>query len=111
MTAGHDEIRRSLLDRRAVLTAQVDGLETDRRQPLDDDFAEQAVVRENDETLDAVEQGALAEIAGIEAALVRLDQGSYGVCRSCGKPIPAARLAAIPAAVQCVACAGATVAG
>ncbi len=41
----------------------------------------------------------------IEAALVRLDDDSYGTCQSCGRPIPAARLAARPVARTCVACA------
>jgi RNA polymerase-binding transcription factor len=43
----------------------------------------------------------------LERALAKLDEGSYGVCDRCGKPIPAARMAAAPESVLCVACAGA----
>ncbi len=44
-------------------------------------------------------------IEEIDAALVRLDTGAYGGCRSCRRPIPVARLEAVPEATQCVACA------
>jgi DnaK suppressor protein len=41
----------------------------------------------------------------IDAALLRVEDGSYGSCLLCGSPIPAERLAARPAAVACVTCA------
>ncbi len=44
----------------------------------------------------------LTEIARAEA---RLDEGSYGRCERCGRPIAAERLAARPAATTCIACA------
>ena len=46
----------------------------------------------------------LAELANVEQALARLDDGSYGECVDCGSAIPYARLAAYPAAKRCVAC-------
>lgn len=46
-----------------------------------------------------------AELARIEAALQRLDDGTYGTCASCGKPIAAERLEAIPWAPSCIDCA------
>lgn len=42
----------------------------------------------------------------IEAALQRLDDGSYGTCVDCREPIPPARLGAIPYTDFCVSCAG-----
>ncbi len=45
------------------------------------------------------------QLAAIDAALGRVDQGTYGTCVSCGRPIPPARLAARPEATQCVQCA------
>lgn len=44
-------------------------------------------------------------LAQIDAALARLDEGSYGTCGSCGQPIGAARLAARPVATTCIGCA------
>ena len=41
----------------------------------------------------------------IEAALQRIDDGSYGECEECGEQIPKSRLEAIPYAAQCVRCA------
>lgn len=41
----------------------------------------------------------------VERALARVANGSYGICESCGKPIPVARLEVLPYAVTCVTCA------
>ena len=40
----------------------------------------------------------------VERALERVDEGDYGICENCGRPIPAARLAAFPSATLCVNC-------
>jgi DnaK suppressor protein len=42
-----------------------------------------------------------------ERALVKLDEGTYGLCDACGEPIAPARLEALPDSVLCVSCAGA----
>ena len=44
-------------------------------------------------------------LATIEAAVRKLDSGTYGRCDVCGRPIGAERLAARPAALTCVRCA------
>ncbi|WP_026535399.1 TraR/DksA family transcriptional regulator [Arthrobacter sp. H14] len=41
-------------------------------------------------------------LAEIEAALNRLDDGSYGYCAACGNPIPPGRLEALPWTLYCV---------
>ena len=41
----------------------------------------------------------------IEAAIERIEDGSYGECETCGEQIPKTRLDAIPYAAQCVQCA------
>ena len=46
-----------------------------------------------------------AELARVEAALRRIDDGSYGTCTNCGNPIRAERLQAIPWAPTCIDCA------
>ncbi|HZQ85007.1 MAG TPA: TraR/DksA C4-type zinc finger protein [Acidimicrobiales bacterium] len=43
-----------------------------------------------------------AELADVDHALRRLDDGTYGVCEACGKPIDEARLEALPAARFCL---------
>jgi DnaK suppressor protein len=41
----------------------------------------------------------------VERALAKLDDGTYGVCDTCGGPIPEKRLEAMPDSTLCVACA------
>jgi DnaK suppressor protein len=41
----------------------------------------------------------LDELRGTEAALGRIDSGSYGICQRCGRPIDEARLEAFPTAL------------
>ena len=43
-----------------------------------------------------------AELADIEHALERLEEGTYGTCEACGKPIGDERLEAVPAARFCL---------
>lgn len=40
----------------------------------------------------------------VHDALRKMDEGTYGICESCGDPIPAARLDALPYARRCVRC-------
>ena len=46
----------------------------------------------------------LAELRDIEAALVRMHAGSYGVCVECGAAVDPERLEAYPTAKRCFAC-------
>ena len=41
----------------------------------------------------------------VEAAIGRLEAGTYGLCEKCGQPISSARLEAMPAARLCITCA------
>ena len=43
-------------------------------------------------------------LADVEAAIDRLDGGTYGACVSCGRPIDGDRLAALPWAARCIDC-------
>ncbi len=44
-------------------------------------------------------------LGNIEAALERVEDGTYGVCEECGVKIPKKRLDAIPYATMCIRCA------
>lgn len=46
-----------------------------------------------------------SRIADLEHALERLEEGSYGICESCGKPIDLERLEALPQTELCIECA------
>ncbi len=41
----------------------------------------------------------------VDRAIAKLEEGTYGLCDSCGSPIAPARLAAAPESVLCIACA------
>jgi DnaK suppressor protein len=63
------------------------------------DSATETFMRELDEGL---EDNAEHLIAEIDDALHRIDDGSYGQCAACGKPIGEERLEAIPYAKLCI---------
>ena len=48
---------------------------------------------------------ARGRIDEVNAAIRRLESGTYGACRSCRRSIPTARLEAVPEADRCVSCA------
>lgn len=43
-------------------------------------------------------------LVDVEAAIQRLDDGTYGACIRCGRPIAAERLDALPWAAHCIDC-------
>ncbi|MQA96165.1 MAG: conjugal transfer protein TraR [Streptosporangiales bacterium] len=62
-----------------------------------------AYLSEADRT-EAVLQAAEDQRVAIRAALGRLDEGVYGICVDCDKPVPEGRLEARPEAARCVKC-------
>ena len=105
-----DKQRQLLLDERnryitsaTRLKAEADSL-VEEREPGDVQFDEEsgegdtlAVERERDLALSA---HARAAVDQIDAALARIDDGTYGICLVSGKPIPRQRLNAIPWAAE-----------
>jgi len=68
------------------------------------DSKDSAMHRQFAEIRDAEERRDIDELVCIEAALHRLDHGTYGDCLQCGEPIPLQRLMVQPAALRCAAC-------
>lgn len=52
----------------------------------------------------ALRERAQLHLAQVDAALARLDEGTWGTCRRCGNPIAEARLEALPWAAYCISC-------
>ena len=52
----------------------------------------------------ALENRIRQELAGIEHALQKFEEGTYGLCVECGQPIAPERLEALPQASLCVNC-------
>lgn len=94
----YEPIRQQLTNRQAEIQNRVNRMTQDirhARTPLDADFEEPAVERENDQVLDALDESLRAELSQIQITLGRLDRGEYGVCEDCGHKIPTPRLAAL----------------
>ena len=66
-----------------------------------DSTAQETTAREIEFALDAHES---AELALVDAALRRIEVGSFGTCIDCGVAIPLKRLHARPEAARCIAC-------
>lgn len=108
MMQTRQDIRHRLERRRAELAARRDAATADlshRNEPVVADFGDAAIQTENDEALAAIATAADDETLAIDRALARLQAGFFGVCESCGMQIAAARLAAVPYAIDCADCA------
>jgi RNA polymerase-binding protein DksA len=104
----YQEVRNHLLNMLEELDDRLGKITDDVRhvdKPLEQDFSEQAVEAENDEVLDALGNAARVEVEKIKQAISRIDDGSYGICLTCGEPIKKERLAALPYANRCLHCA------
>lgn len=110
MAIDHDETRAFLLVRRKELYSLSDNSAQARETVALD---QQSVGRLS--RMDALQQQAMAqaterhraaEITRIDKALIRMDEGEYGICENCGEEIAAKRLEIDPAANLCVRCAG-----
>ena len=74
-------------------------------------FANQSKITDDDAIADAAAAMDVAmviresrELQDIEAALARIEDGSYGICADCGDGIARARLKAYPMATRCLPC-------
>ena len=70
------------------------------------DEADMATMSQNKERTLWLAHDAEQRLEAIDKALERIANGTYGLCASCGKPIPEERLAAIPLALYDVECQG-----
>ena len=106
----YQDIRQRLMARHEEIRGRQNRVSQDLRHvenPLDTTMEEQAQELENDQVLEALDGSLREEMERIERALVRLDQGEYGVCETCGRLITLKRLEALPFTTQCVECAAA----
>ncbi len=52
----------------------------------------------------SLEKVLASSLRDIESALARIENGTYGICKYCGKPIDERRLLARPASSSCIDC-------
>jgi len=98
-------------DRRAQLTAERDRVHEQlielgaESTSFDEGFADSGQVTAERGEIEALEGTLRETLEEIDAAIVKLDGGAYGVCEECGSPISDARLDAMPMARLCITCA------
>ena len=101
------ELQSQLLRQRRTLLREVAHLEEDLLW-LETDRESELVERGQDETfirlLARLDDQQKAEIEAIDRALGKIANGDYGRCEACSKPIPLARLQALPMAASCLPC-------
>ena len=71
---------------------------------FDNGFESRAQIQTERQTEFALNEHETAELGDIEAALERVQAGTYGTCTDCGITIPAERLNAYPVAKRCIDC-------
>lgn len=102
------EIEAKLLDSRNDWERRLEVIKADRRRqsaPLERNFDDQAIQRENDAALDALDARGREELEAIESALQRIAANTFGRCAQCGEAISPRRLEAQPTACTCLSCA------
>jgi RNA polymerase-binding transcription factor DksA len=98
--------QRILKARKAELENRLSRIEQDFTTPRNPDDDDRAVERNNDEVLEELGEAGEKELVAIDAALARIDAGSFGTCAKCGQPIAERRLDVVPHTPLCQTCAG-----
>ena len=111
-----DEFRKLLEVEQARLVKTVEFLHDENPGSLEDELGEIGLGRDDNhlgdtasETYDreldqGLEEGVQQTLGEIDAALRRIDEGTYGTCAGCGQAIAPERLEAYPWASMCIDC-------
>ena len=101
------DLRASLEQEQSDLRARLGemGLLSGGELSFDQNFADSSQVTAERGEVEALAGSLRESLNDVEAALVKLDNGTYGTCEGCGQPIAPARLEAKPAARLCMECA------
>jgi RNA polymerase-binding protein DksA len=115
-TVDVEHFRDLLVEKRQAVSAALSNLHKENSRSLEDetgelvsgsadqhlaDTATETVEREIGNTLEEHDERLLG---AIDAALQRIEDGTYGKCVNCGAPIPGERLEAMPWATLCIDC-------
>ncbi len=109
-----DRTRRRLVDERERTLERLTGLTGDYDSVVaasldtnadDEHDPEGATIAFERSQIGALVQQVRRHLAEVDAALARVEGGTYGTCERCGAAIGAARLEALPAARTCIGCA------
>ncbi len=101
-----EELRVLLVQRREALRAALKGDLTALRELnlASGDLADFALDSGCEEVTSQMAEVESRELMHIDDAISRFNHGGYGDCEGCNKPIPLARLEALPYATLCIKC-------
>ena len=104
-----EHFRDLLVEERRRIAEAIDNLHQENAGSMEDEVPETGMADTGTVTLDreldySLEENAVRALREIDAALGRIDSGSYGLCARCGKPIAEERLEAMPYATLCIEC-------
>jgi len=114
LTLDTEHFRTLLLEERTRVLAAIDNLHRENPGSLEDETGELVVGGADNHLGDiatatydreleyGLEENSEHVLAEIDAALKRIEDGTYGTCNSCGKPIGEERLEALPWATLCI---------
>ena len=109
-----DRFRQMLLEERERVTRAIEYLHEENPGSIEDETGEEggfdnhlgdtATVTFDREVDYTLEENSEAVLKAIEAALGRIEAGTYGTCQRCGREIAPERLEALPYAELCIDC-------
>jgi DnaK suppressor protein len=107
-------LRKTLLERREELERDLTHMEgelrdlsvdqEDERGGVGNHFADDGSSLGEQERISTIGSNFREQIQMIDAAIERMDEGTYGICQRCGQPINEERLEALPFVAYCITC-------
>jgi RNA polymerase-binding protein DksA len=105
MTSPANDRRTKLQHERQRIQERIDQIQRDEQLETASGQTDTAHEWENADVRDGLLTAAEQELRQIDAALQRIDLGTYGFCDVCGEPIAEKRLDTLPYATRCIECA------
>ena len=111
--SGHRAFRKILVEERERVASTIEHLHESNSRSIEDEteeetydnhLADSATARWNREIDYTLEENSEHVLTGIDDALDRIDDGTFGTCTRCGKQIAEERLEAMPYATRCIDC-------
>ncbi len=97
--------KQDLIARLEELNTRLHVIDNELESHNSPDWEELAVERETDEVLEGMGLSAQEEIMSINAALLRMEEGEFGYCVTCGSQVSEERLDVLPYTPFCRNCA------
>lgn len=105
MRSSTDDWRLKLQLERQKLQKRIKQIQQDEQQETASDQTDTAHEWENADVRDGLLTVVVQELKQVDAALERIDLGTFGLCEVCSEPIAEKRLDALPFTTYCIQCA------